>query len=130
MSHWTVCKLKIKNPNMELLKTALQVIAQKLGSEVVENYEVIGYRHRAKCPLAIPVKLPYGNGYGIIIENGEIRVVVDDHGAPLTAEEFVQELTQAYTSLAIAQSVQQLGWNVTNVQEVREGVLMEVEVYA
>ena len=130
MSHWTVCKVAIKNPNMELLKTALQIMAQKLNSKVVENFEVIGYRHRARCPLAIPIRLPYGNGYGILIENGEIKVVVDDHGAPLTAEAFVQELTQTYTSLAVAQAVQQLGWNINNVQEVKEGVLMEVEVYA
>ena len=130
MSHWTVCKVRIKNPDPQLLRSALEVLAQKLGSKVVDNYEVIGYHGRAKCDLAIPLKLPYGNGYGIIVKNGEIKVVVDDHGAPLTAEAFAQELTQTYTALAVAQAVQQLGWNVTNVQEEKEGVLMEVEVYA
>jgi len=130
MSHWTVCKLSIRNPNMELLRQALEVIAQKLGSEVKENMTIIGWNGQAQCPLAIPLKLPYGNGYGILIENGEIKVVVDDHGAPMKAKDFVNELQRTYMALAIAQATQQLGWSITNVQELREGILMEVETYA
>ena len=130
MSHWTVCKLSIRNPNMELLRQALEVIAQKLGSEVKENMTIVGYRHKMRCPLAIPLRLPYGNGYGVVIENGEIRVVVDDHGAPMSAKQFTQELQRTYMALAIAQATQQLGWNITNVQELQEGILVEVETYA
>ena len=130
MSHWTVCKLAIRNPNMELLKQALQVLAQKLGSGVKENMVITGWNGQAQCPLAIPLNLPYGNGYGVLIENGEIKVVVDDHGAPLSAKAFVNELQRTYMALAVAQATQVLGWTITNVQELQEGILMEVETYA
>ena len=130
MSHWTVCKLSIRNPNMELLRQALQVLAQKLGSEVKENMTIVGWNGQAQCPLAIPLNLPYGNGYGILIENGEIKVVVDDHGAPMKAKDFVNELQRTYMALAIAQATQALGWTISNVQELQEGILVEVETYA
>jgi len=128
MSHWTVAKLSIKNPNLELLKQALLAIAQELGvSEVVENYEIYGYGGRVKALLAIPMQLPYGNGYGVVIdENGEIKVYVDDHGAPLTAREFAEKLTQYYTALAIARAAQELGFTITNFQQLPQGILIDL----
>ena len=127
MSHWTVAKVKIKNPNKELLKLALQAIAKELGvSEVVENYEVVGYHASRVCDLAIPLRLPYSNGYGVYIENGEVRVVVDDHGAPMTAREFASKLTQYYTVLAVQIAAQQLGFSIQNVQQTPQGIIMDL----
>jgi len=129
MSHWTVCRVRIKNPNMELLRRVMEILAQKLGSRVVENFLVRGYGHMQLCQLAIPLKLPYGNGVGIYIdENGELKVVMDDHGAPISTQKFAQLLTQYYTALAISVASQQLGYTVQNVQETREGVLLELYV--
>jgi len=48
----------------------------------------------------------------------------------MKAKDFVNELQRTYMALAIAQATQQLGWSITNVQELREGILMEVETYA
>ena len=127
MSHWTVAKLRIKNPDMELLKQALQVIAQELGAQLVENFEVVGWGGRQRCPLAIPMRLPYGNGYGVFIDaDGNINIVVDDHGAPLSAQEFANKLTQYYTALAIARVAPQLGFTVQNMQQLPQGVLIDL----
>ena len=126
MSHWTVCKLKIKNPDIQLLRQALEIIAKELNSEIAENFLVRGYRASRKCIYAIPLSLPYGNGYGIYLQNGEIRVVVDDHGAPLRASEFAAKLQQYYVSLAISQVASQMGFQVSNVQETEQGVLIDL----
>ena len=128
MSHWTVAKLRIKNPNLDLLKQALQVIAKELGvNQVVENYVVTGWGGRMRrCLYAIPMKLPYGNGYGIYIENGEVKVVVDDHGAPLSASEFANKLNQYYTALAIARVAPQLGFTIQSIQQLQQGVLIDL----
>lgn len=127
MSHWTVARVKIKNPDKEILKMALMSIAKELGvSEVAENYEVIGYHASRVCDFAIPMDLPYGNGYGVYIENGEVRVVVDDHGAPLSADEFAKKLTQYYVATAVAYAAQQLGFNIQNVQQTQQGIIMDL----
>jgi len=128
MSHWTVARLTIKNPDLELLKQALLAIAQELGvSEVAENYEVYGWGGKVKALFAIPMQLPYGNGYGVVIdENGEIKVYVDDHGAPLSAKEFAEKLTQYYTALAVARAAQELGFTITNFQQLPQGILIDL----
>jgi len=114
MSHWTVARMKIRNPRLDVLRRALEVLAAELGSTVAENFVVYGFRHSQRCQLAVPMRLPYGNGYGVVIdENGEIRVVVDDHGAPLRAEEFAAKLQQYYIALAVAAAAQQLGFQVS-----------------
>jgi len=129
MSHWTVARLSIKNPNIEILRQALQAIAQELGvSEVVENYTIIGWGGRqVKALLAIPMNLPFGNGYGITVdEDGEVKVYVDDHRAPLTADEFAKKLTQYYATLAIARTAQELGFTITNFQQLPQGILIDL----
>ena len=113
---------------MEVLRKAMEVLAQKLGSRVVENFVVRGYGHQQLCQLAIPLKLPYGNGVGVYIERGELKVVMDDHGAPISTREFAQLLTQYYTALAITIASQQLGYTVQNVQETKDGVLLELYI--
>jgi len=127
MSHWTVARVKIANPDPQLLRQAMEVIAKELGAEgVVENYRVTGYRASAQCLYAIPMKLPYGNGYGVLIDyDGELRVVVDETGAPMTAEEFAQRLAQYYTVLAVYAAAQQLGFSVT-AQQLEQGVLLDL----
>ena len=128
MSHWTVAKVRIRNPNMQLLKQAMLAIAQELGvNEIAENYEVVGWGgRRQRCQFAIPLKLPYGNGYGVRInEHGEVEVVADDHGAPLTVQQFAQKLQQYYTTLAILVAAQQLGFD-TRVQQLEQGILIDL----
>ena len=127
MSHWTVCKLKIRNPDRGVLKRVMEVLAKELGVGVVEeNFVVTGWRSKRRCLFAIPMKLRYGNGYGVYIDSeGYLRVVVDDHGAPLDANSFAAKLNQYYTALALATAAQQLGFQV-NVNQVEQGVIIDL----
>jgi hypothetical protein len=126
MSHWTVAKIEINNPDLQLLKQALEMIAKELNSFVVEDYIVTGYRQKERCLFAIPLKLPYGNGYGVTIKDGQLLVVVDDHGAPMKASEFRSKLVQYYTALAVVNAAKALGFNIQNVQDTQGNIVIDL----
>jgi hypothetical protein len=126
VSHWTVAKIEINNPDLQLLKQALEILAKELGSVVVEDFTVIGYEHRERCIFAIPLKLPYGNGYGVTIKDGKLYVVVDDHGAPMSVTEFRNKLVQYYTALAVVNAAKALGFNVQNIQEIQGNIVIDL----
>ena len=126
MSHWTVAKIEINNPDLQLLKQALEMLAKELNSFVIEDFIVTGYRHKERCLFAIPLKLKYGNGYGVTVKDGKLYVVVDDHGAPMSATEFRNKLVQYYTALAVLKAVQMLGFNVQNVNEVQGNIIIDI----
>ena len=125
MSHWTQCRVDIKNPNIEVLKNALSVIAKEFNSKVVENFLVEGWGASRRCTFAIPLNLPYGNGYGVLIENGQIKIYVDDHGAPLSSEEFAHKLTQYYVALAVAEIAKKKNRSV-KIQQTPNGIIIDV----
>ena len=126
MSHWTIAKIEINNPDLQLLKQALELLAKELNSVVVENFTVVGYEHEENCLFAIPLKLPYGNGYGVTVKDGKLYVVVDDHGAPMSANEFRNKLVQYYTALAVLKATQMLGFSVQRIQEAQGNIVVDL----
>ena len=126
MSHWTVAKIEINNPDLQLLRQALEMIAKELNSIVVEDFIVTGYRQKERCVLAIPLKLPYGNGYGVTVKDGKLYVVVDDHGAPMSATEFRNKLVQYYTALAVVNAAKALGFNIQNINEAQGNIIIDI----
>jgi len=127
VSHYAIAKIKITNPHRQTFLNALQILAQKLGGRVAENVVVRGFDFAKKCDYAILVNLPYGNGYGIELTNDGIKVHVDDHGAPMTAQEFAEELMKTYTSLAITEALNELGYSVERQEEKDKVVLYAYE---
>lgn len=136
MSHWTVAKVALKNPDMTLLRRALQIIADKIKERygirygdisIKENVVITGWQGSKLCQLALTMDLPYGNGYGIYLDSeGNVQVFVDDHGAPMKAEEFAQELTKYYTMLAVAEWAQNQGYMIQDIQESEDNILIDV----
>ena len=130
MSHYAIAKVKIRNPDRKVLVKALEAIAQKLGGKVAENVTVRGFNFTKKCDLAILMELPWGNGYGIeITPKGEIVVHVDDHGAPMTAEEFAEELNREYTTAAITEVLNQEGYATNVVRQEGKNVIYAYEAW-
>jgi len=132
MSCWSRirCKIKIKNDaSRALLRKALEVIAKKLNSEVKENFLVVGYSNQWRCHFAIPKRLAFGNAIGVYIKkDGSIMLVGDFHGAFNLVRRVKRDLERTYMALAIIQSAQQLGWMVNNVNEVTEGIVIDLGV--
>ena len=127
MSHYAVSKIKITNPDKELLLKTLQEIAKKLGGKVVENAVVRGWNFRKQVDYLVQLDLPYGNGYGIIITSNGVEVHVDDHGAPMTARQFADELVTLYTKNALEQTLREMGYSVQVEKKDKQIVLVGVE---
>lgn len=113
MSHYAVSRVKIVNPNQQILKRALQRLAEKIGAELLENARVRGWGFNRRVNYLLKMKLPYGNGYGIEITDNGIRIHVDEHGAPMRAEELARELTALYTAEAMREVLQEMGYSAS-----------------
>ena len=116
MSHFSLIKVKIKNPNQQLLKATVEAIAKELGGQVTTS--VRDYYGNAMNVVAGIVNNVFPRGVGVKVnERGEVEVVGDFWGVPKAeVQRFQQLLTQYYTAMAVQQALSALGYRV----EVRE----------
>ena len=111
MSHYAISRIRI-NPDPVLLEQVLQELAQELGAGVRKDAVVHGWSFSRKVDYLLEMPLMYGNGYGIELTGNGIRIHVDEHGAPLTAEQFADMLAKRYMAKAVKQALQELGFQV------------------
>ena len=112
MSHFSLIKVKIKNPNVNLLKKAVELIAKDLNAQVVS--QVHDYYGRTMDCVAGVKNADFPRGIGVKINSsGEVEVVGDFWKVrPGAVESFQKMLVQYYTALAIQHSLAQLGYQV------------------
>jgi hypothetical protein len=112
MSHFSLIKIKIKNPNVALLKRAVELIAKEIGGEVVSRINDY-YGRTMDCIVGIK-SADFPRGIGVKINsNGEVEVVGDFWKVrPDAVENFQKALVQYYTALAMQQALAQLGYHV------------------
>jgi hypothetical protein len=110
MSHFSI--IKIKNPNVTLLKKAAELIAKEIGGEVVSRINDY-YGRTMDCIIGIK-SADFPRGIGIKINSsGEVEVVGDFWKVrPDAVESFQKSLVQYYTALAMQQALAQLGYQV------------------
>jgi len=112
MSHFSIIKINIKNPNTQLLRQVVEEIAKELGAEVVNTVRDY-YGNTLSVITGIRSNIFY-RGIGIVVNNrGEVEIVGDFYKIPTSeVEKFKQLLTQYYTTYALTSSLVQLGYNV------------------
>jgi hypothetical protein len=112
MSHFSLIRIKIKNPNVALLKRAVELIAKEIGGEVVSRINDY-YGRTMDCIVGIK-SADFPRGIGVKINsNGEVEVVGDFWKVrPDAVENFQKALVQYYTALAMQQALAQLGYQV------------------
>jgi len=112
MSHFSIIKISIKNPDIELLKRVVEEIAKELNAEIVNTIRDF-YGNALNVTIGIRNNV-FRRGIGVKInEKGEIEIVGDFYGVPASEiENFKQLLTQYYTTYALTSSLVQLGYNV------------------
>jgi hypothetical protein len=121
MSHFSLIKIKIKNPNMNLLRRAVELVAKELNGQVVGR--IHDYYHRTMDCIAGLVNADFRRGVGVRVSaSGDVEVVGDFWNVPRSAvERFQQLLVQNYTALAMQTALAQLGYQV-QAQKVQEKV--------
>jgi hypothetical protein len=112
MSHFSLIKVKIKNPNIALLKKAVELIAKELNGQAVS--QIYDYYGRTMDVVVGLLSKTFHRGVGVKINNsGEVEIVGDFYGVPYSAvKRFQQLLIQNYAALAMQTALAQLGYQV------------------
>jgi len=113
MSHFSLIKIKIKNPSIPLIKKAIEIIAKETNGEIVSS--VRDYYGNVRNDIILGIKNNiFFRGIGVKVnEKGEVEIVGDFYGISQSeVEKFKQLLVQNYTTLAIQQSLIQMGYQV------------------
>lgn len=126
MSHWTVARVQLTAVDRSILRSALEEVARRLGGEVRENVVIKGWGGVSRrCDYGVIVRMPYGNGYGVVVGSGGIEFVADDHGAPMKIEEFADRVAQMYVALAVAYAARDLGFSI-EAREVEGSIVLDL----
>jgi hypothetical protein len=112
MSHFSLIKIKIRNPNLTLLRKAVEMVAEEVGGELVTTIRDY-YGRTMECAAALK-NSTFKRGVGVRVnERGEVEVVGDFWGVPRSeVERFQQLLVRNYTALALQTALAQLGYQV------------------
>jgi hypothetical protein len=117
MSHFSIIKISIKNPDIELLKRVVEEIAKELNAEIVNTIRDF-YGNASSVLIGIRSSI-FHRGIGIIVNSkGEVEIVGDFYRIPMSEiERFRQLLTQYYTTFALTTALTSLGYNVQTVKQ-------------
>ncbi|WP_161969713.1 DUF1257 domain-containing protein [Candidatus Methanodesulfokora washburnensis] len=132
MSHFSTIKIKIKNPNIDLLKNTVNRIAQETGGQIVEEIRDANYNTliQGRDFVIGFTNDTFYRGVGIRIdENGEVRLVGDFWRVSQEGiEKFKQLLVQRYASEAMKYSLMKLGYKVQEQKVQNKIVIHAMEV--
>jgi hypothetical protein len=123
MSHFSLIKMKIRNPNLTLLKRAVEMVAEELGGELTTTIRDY-YGRTMECAAALRNNT-FKRGVGVRVSaRGEVEILGDFWGVPRSeVERFQQLLVRNYTALALQTALAQLGYQV-QVQRVQDRVFV------
>lgn len=120
MSHVVEAKTSILNPNLALLRQAVELVAQQREGGRVANHYLTYAGKRVGTRLAIFTNVIH-RGIGILIkESGELTFIGDPFMYETESEAVQQQIIQSYVSLATMQALQQMGYT-TSAEDGEEG---------
>ncbi len=121
MSHLRTCKLGLKNPNRALLEATFNELATRYNGRIINRVSSYAGSRRVLLGLAGD---GFGRGYGITIEaDGSVQLHGDQWGHSVKMDQFMSNLTQTYTKLALIQTLQARGYSVSQ-STARSGVIL------
>ncbi len=126
MSHLTVCKVSIRNPDVSLLKQVFKVLAMEYKvplSTFVRDY--YGRDRQVIIGLDIIGK-GRAKGIGAIIENNELVIIGDEWALGKLFEEIKSKIVQYYVALAVSRIAKTLGFQIANVQQTQEAIVIDL----
>jgi len=113
MSHWMVARIKIRNPNLQLLRRVVEALVKELGGDIVQS--ITDYYGHQRSDFLIGVRTPrIPNGVGVRIDEatGGVKLVGDFYGVRGAVREFQRLLQQNYVASATAMALQRLGYQI------------------
>jgi len=123
MSHITICKTKIINPNSEIVKQAIQALAQIHSAKLLVNTTV--QDRYGKITADYILAMPNGRYIGFKIGD-KLEVVGDPYDWRDRYNQLVRQIQQYYNVYASLTVLQQMGYRVSTVQKAEQGIYVEV----
>ncbi len=123
MSHMSLIKLSIVNPNMEILKAAMEQVAKQFGARLTTTVKD-GYGHTRTVAIGFKGdRFPYGVGVNVG-KNGQVTLVGDTR----RLSEVENALTVQYSADALTVALKEDGWQVVQRTAAHE-ILLEAEAF-
>jgi len=121
MSHISVFKTKIKNPNPQLVHQVMQALAQQLNAQLLVNtvYRDAYVDIEADFILVLPNK----RGIGVVCRES-LEIVGDSYGWREQFNQLRQQIVQTYVHFALLQQLQKMGYQLSNVQQLENGAIV------
>ncbi len=128
MSHFSLVKVKIKNPNETLLKKVVEQIAKDLNGQIVT--EIVDFNGNVRTDFLIGVKTPaIHRGIGIALnKDGEVEIIGDFWRVRNEVNQFQEMLVQGYAKEAMKLALQARGYAVQEAKQGDKVLLRAVEV--
>lgn len=123
MSHISVFKTKISNPNKSLLETVLQAIAQQYQAQIFTNIAMPDKYVVVKGDYIL--KFPNGRCIGINCKE-KLEIVGDGYGWQSEFDNIKNTIVQTYIHFALLQQLQKMGYKLNYVQKVGNAIVGEV----
>jgi len=112
MSHYSLVRIKIKNPIVDLLKQTVEEFAKEFNGEIVSQIKDYGGNVRSDFLIAIKTSEMH-RGVGVEIDShGNVQLVGDFYGYRDVVRNFEKMLVQRYTANATALALKNMGYNV------------------
>ncbi len=120
MSHIASYKTDLKNVDLALLVEAFKTVAAAHQGEIGTTVKDM-YGNKREVPIAlICAIIPYGIGADVV--EGILQFIGESYGVTEWTN-VSQEIQNAYTALATAQVLRELGYDITNVNTDAQGTL-------
>ncbi|MEM4211259.1 MAG: hypothetical protein QXS72_08560 [Candidatus Caldarchaeum sp.] len=101
-------------------------IAEELGGEVVN---VVTDYYGNQMPVISGVKAPGIRGFGVTVEDNQVKVVGDPYMSKIKLEDFASIFQQTYTAIAVRKSLAKLGYSVSTKKESKTVYVYGVKVW-
>ena len=113
MSHFSLIKIKIKNPNINLLRKAVLDVIKELKGTVVSTIYDASWRARGGYIIAFKTNV-FRRGVGIKVDvDGNVKIEGDFYDIPISkVEELEKMITRSYTVHATIHALKMMGYTV------------------
>jgi len=129
MSHFSINRIRIKNPNIDLLRSTISQLAKEMNGELVSEIEDFYGRKRTGFIVAVKTpSIPWGVGVRVA-DDGSVEVVADRFRYGAAIKTFEQRLVQLYTAKALGIALANLGYQVET-QEQKDVIMLRAVSYA
>ena len=116
-------RVKICDPNMDLLRQAVMSLAKEIGAEFTNEIEDY-YGNKTKVGLGIRNRI-FNRGVGVTVEDGVVRLKGDFFEIPRSRiDELQLGLVKHYTALATATALRNMGYQVQSTK-VKESIYIK-----